>query len=108
MVNIFSTHILPFLPIVYLSTQAFFPFSIVSSLCKFHKVTDRERQLAERYYLKQYATKWVSSQVDEPGRKQFSVLHPRYAHLAEGIDLLGCFYPSFFLLQNQALPLSSL
>lgn len=93
----FNTHSAFFYLIVYL-VQIYY----------FHKVTDRERQLAERYYLKQYATKWVSSQVDEPGRKQFSVLHPRYAHLAEGIDLLGCFYPSFFLLQNQALPLSSL
>lgn len=56
-------------------------------IINFYEITDRERQLAERYYLKQYATKWVSSQVDEVSRKQFSALHPRYSHLAEGIDV---------------------
>lgn len=104
MVNSFSIHIVPYILFVYLSTLFIFLFFSLSLLIcffsvriyYFHKVTDRERQLAERYYLKQYATKWASSQVDEPSRKQFSALHPRYSHLAEGIDLLGCFYPSFF------------
>ena len=49
------------------------------------QVSVRERQLAERQYLKEYAQEWMESQTDENKRRQFSQQHPRFANLVKGL-----------------------
>lgn len=48
------------------------------------QVSVRERQLAERQYLKEYAQEWMESQADESKRLQFGQQHPRFAGLVKG------------------------
>ena len=53
------------------------------SLCV--KVSERERVVAERFYLKQYSDLWAESQRGgEEERRRFEEAHPRYATLANG------------------------
>ena len=47
------------------------------------QVSERERQLAERYYLKHYAAERAS--VSTTGNGRFSSEHPRYAQLETGM-----------------------
>ena len=51
--------------------------------CDVCKVGDRERQVAERFYLKQYISEWVESRGSEEERRRFEQVHPRYATLAD-------------------------
>ena len=51
--------------------------------CDVCKVGDRERQVAERFYLKQYSSEWVESRGSEEERRRFEQVHPRYATLAD-------------------------
>ena len=44
----------------------------------------RERQLAERQYLKEHAQEWMDSETDERKRLAFNQKHPRYANLVKG------------------------
>ena len=49
------------------------------------KVSERERVVAERFYLKRYSDQWVESQRGTEGdRRGFEETHPRYATLAKG------------------------
>ena len=48
----------------------------------------RERQLAERQYLKEYAQEWMESQTDESKRLLFSQQHPRFANLVKGSRII--------------------
>ena len=52
------------------------------------QVSVRERQLAERQYLKEYAQEWMESQADESKRLLFSQQHPRFATLVKGMSVL--------------------
>ena len=49
------------------------------------QVTDRERQLAERHYLKHFASDWVGTEASEASKNLFCDQHPRYTHLVEGV-----------------------
>ena len=51
----------------------------------FLQVSVRERQLAERQYLKEYAQEWMESQTDESKRLLFNQQHPRFANLVKGL-----------------------
>jgi hypothetical protein len=51
-------------------------------------VSERERVVAERFYLKRYSDQWVESQRGTEGdRKGFEETHPRYATLAKVHDM---------------------
>ena len=52
---------------------------------KILQVSVRERQLAERQYLKEYAQEWMESQTDESKRLLFNQQHPRFANLFKGL-----------------------
>ena len=43
-----------------------------------------ERQIAQQYYLKRYASWWVSSNTKAESKAAFELEHPRYSHLVEG------------------------
>lgn len=59
----------------------------------------RERQLAERQYLKEYAQEWMESQTDETKRVQFNHLHPRFANLVKGPGPIIHIQKSFMLMK---------
>lgn len=42
-----------------------------------------ERQIAQQYYLKRYASWWVSSNTKAESKAAFELEHPRYSHLVE-------------------------
>lgn len=51
----------------------------------FCQITAKERQLAERYYLKRYASDFTTSKSSsEAASTQFHQTHPRYSALLEG------------------------
>ena len=45
------------------------------------QITADERLLAERYYLKRYASRWAGSRGNDEPEMTFAAEHPRYNHL---------------------------
>ena len=48
------------------------------------QITANERLLAERYYLKRYASRWAGSRGNDGPEMTFAAEHPRYNHLVSG------------------------
>lgn len=69
-----------------------------------HQVSLRERQLAERYYIKQYAREWVVSGTSNSAREQFLMEHPTFPKLINSMCLCVCICVAFCACIKECLP----
>ncbi len=66
------------------------------------QVGERERLVAERFYLNHYSSEWAAAQSSEEGKKWFRQAHPRYAAMVEG----KTYIPELSLLSHITVSLS--